>query len=164
MCDYSLEAYQSRPAAVGEKLTLERFPSGSMGFASGKSCDLAICVAADAKLRLEGIGEAVQKEYGVGPIEEVVMTRLEGGSYKDAVRFANGKEVLLQRLDCGLSAVLVAASSDLIDIDDIASPTAVREPELVYEKRPSPSRAPRRGGALVIRGRMGQGFVPFLKG
>ena len=48
MCDYSLEAYQSRPAAVGEKLTLERFPSGSMGFASGKSCDLAVCVAADA--------------------------------------------------------------------------------------------------------------------
>ena len=52
MCDYSLEAYQSRPAAVGEKLTLERFPSGSMGFASGKSCDLAVCVAADATLRL----------------------------------------------------------------------------------------------------------------
>ena len=90
-----------------------------------------VCVAADAKLRLEGIGEAVQKEHGVGPIEEVVMTRLEGGAYKDAVRFANGKEVLLQRLDCGLTAVLVAASSDLIDIEDIAPPTAVREPELV---------------------------------
>ena len=69
--------------------------------------------------------------YLIGPIEEVVMTRLEGGAYKDAVRFANGKEVLLQRLDCGLTAVLVAASSDLIDIEDIAPPTAVREPELV---------------------------------
>ena len=132
MCDYSLEAYQSRPAAVGEKLTLERFPSGSMGFASGKSCDLAVCVAADAKLRLEGIGEAVQKEHDVGPIEEVVMTRLEGGAYKDAVRFANGIEVLLQRLDCGLTAVLVADSPDLIDIEDIARPApAMREPELV---------------------------------
>ena len=106
MCDYSLEAYQSRPAAIGEKLTLGRFPSGSMGFASGQSCDLAVCVSADAQLRLEG------------------------GSYKDAIRFANGKEVLLQRLDCGLTAVLVAASSDLIDIDDIGTPM-VREPELV---------------------------------
>jgi len=131
MCDYSLEAYQSRPAAVGEKLTLERFPSGSIGFASGQSCDLAVCVPADAQLRLEGISEAVQKEHGVGPIEEVVMTRLEAGSYKDAVRFANGKEVLLQRLDSGLTAVLVASSADLIDIEDIAAPTAVREPELV---------------------------------
>ena len=129
MCDYSLEAYQSRPAAIGEKLTLERFPSGSMGFASGKACDTAVCVPADAKLRLEGIGEAVQKEHGIGPIEDVVMTRLEGGAYKDAVRFANGKEVLLQRLDCGLTAFLIAESSDLIDIDDIAP--AAREPELV---------------------------------
>jgi hypothetical protein len=101
-----------------------------MGFASGQSCDTAVCVPADAQLRLEGIGEAVQKAHGVGPIEEVVMTRLEGGSYKDAVRFANGKEVLLQRLDCGLTAVLVAGSADLIDIDDIATP-AMREPELV---------------------------------
>ena len=67
----------------------------------------------------------------MAPIEEVVMTRLEGGAYKDAVRFANGTEVLLQRLDCGLTAVVVATSGDLIDIDDIAAPTAVREPELV---------------------------------
>jgi hypothetical protein len=59
------------------------------------------------------------------------MTRLEGGAYKDAVRFTNGKEVLLQRLDCGLTAVLVASSADLIDIDDIAAPAAVREPALV---------------------------------
>ena len=108
MCDYSLEAYQSRPAAIGEKLTLERFPSGSMGFASGQSCDLAVCVPADAQLRLEGIGEAVQKEHGVGPIEEVVMTRLEGGPYKDAVRFSNGTEISLQRFDRGLTAVIVA--------------------------------------------------------
>ena len=41
MCDYSLEAYQSRPAEEGEKLTLERFPSGSQGFTTGSSCDLA---------------------------------------------------------------------------------------------------------------------------
>ena len=128
MCDYSLEAYQSRPAAIGEKLTLERFPSGSMGFASGKSCDTAVCVPADAKLRLEGIGEAVQKEHGVGPVEDVVMTRLEGGAYKDAVRFANGIEVLLQRLDCGLTAVLLADSPDLIDLDDIAPAARELEP------------------------------------
>src|SRR5262249_28835569 len=109
MCDYSLEAYQSRPAAIGEKLTLGRFTSGSKGFASGPTCDLAVCVPADARLHLEGISETVQKECGVGPVEDVVMTRIEGGAYKDAVRFSNGTEILLQRFDCGLTAVMVAS-------------------------------------------------------
>ena len=123
MCDYSLEAYQSRPAAIGEKLTLERFPSGSMGFTSGPACDLAVCVAADSQLRLEGIGETVQKAYGVGAIEEVVMTRLETGPHKDAVRFSNGTEVSLQRLDRGLTAVFVGSDEEPIDITGIAAKT-----------------------------------------
>ena len=116
MCDYSLEAYQSRPAAIGEKLTLERFPSGSMGFTNGPRCDLAVCVAADTQLRLEGIGEAMQKAYGVSASEEVVMTRLESGPHKDAVRFSNGTEISLQRLDRGLAAVVVASPADLVDV------------------------------------------------
>lgn len=128
MCDYSLEAYQSRPAAIGEKLTLDRFPSGSMGFSTGTSCDLAICVPADAHLRLEGIGEVIQKTCGVGAVEEVVMTHLEGGPYKDAVRFSNGTEVSLQKLDRGLTAVLVTPDVELIDVADIA---ARRVPEYV---------------------------------
>lgn len=129
MCDYSLEAYQSRPAEVGEKLTLERFASGSMGFTSGQACDLAVCVPADSKLRLEGIGETVQKAYGIGSVEEVVMTRLEAGPHKDAVRFSNGIEVSLQRLDRGLTAFLLPAPRSLIDIAEIAAPVAEREPE-----------------------------------
>jgi len=115
MCDYSLEAYQSRPAAVGEKLTLGRFVSGSMGFAAGTVCDTAVCIPAQSKLLLEGIGEAIQKELGVGAVEEVVMTRLEGGPYKDAVRFSNGVEILLQRLDVGLVAVVVGAPEMRVD-------------------------------------------------
>lgn len=122
MCDYSLEAYQSRPAAVGEKLTLERFSSGSMGFASGSTCNLAVCVPADTQLRLEGIGEAVQKAYGVAAVEEVTMTRLEGGMYRDAVKFFNGTEVLLQRLDRGLNAIVLAADEEPIDIAKPAVP------------------------------------------
>ena len=109
MCDYSLEAYRSRPAEEGEKLTLERFPSGSMGFTAGAVCDTAVCVPEGSHLLLQGIGDSVRESCGVGAVEEVVMTRLEGGLYKDAVRFANGTEILLQRLDCGLAAVFVGA-------------------------------------------------------
>lgn len=127
MCDYSLEAYQSRPAAVGEKLTLGRFASGSMGFASGTVCDTAVCIPAESKLLLEGIGESAQKEHGVGAVEEVAMTRLETGLYKDAVRFSNGTVVLLQRLTIGLSAVVMTYGAERAE----AAPAPVRELELV---------------------------------
>ncbi len=94
MCDYSLELYRSRPATEEEQYTLRRFPSGTMGFTAARDCETAVCIPADARLRLEGIGEAVQQAYSVGPIEEVVMTRVEGGAYahKDAVKFANGRK------------------------------------------------------------------------
>src|SRR5882672_2632092 len=86
MCDYSLELYRAVPAAAGEQYTLARFASGSMGFTSGKTCDTAVCVPADAHLRLEGISETLQRALNVGPIAEVVMTRLDTGPHKDAVR------------------------------------------------------------------------------
>src|SRR5258708_34423609 len=115
MCDYSLEAYLSRPAEEGEKLTLERFPSGSQGFTTGSACDLAVCVPAETHLLLQGIGETVRQACDVGAIEEVVMTRLEGGPYKDAVRFSNGTEILLQRFDRGLTVASVAFPADPIE-------------------------------------------------
>ena len=108
MCDYSLEAYRSRPAEEGEKLTLERFPSGSMGFTAGPVCDTAVCVPEGSHLIVQGIGDTVRESCGVGAVEESLMTRLADGPYRDAVRFANGKEILLQRLGRGLTAVVVA--------------------------------------------------------
>jgi len=118
MCDYSLELYRSVPAVAGEEYTLTRFGTGSMGFAAGKTCDTAACVPADAHLRLSGIGEALQAALGIGPVEEVVMTRLETGLHKDAVRFANGKIVSLQSLNAGLTASLVVVELEL-GMDDL---------------------------------------------
>lgn len=135
MCDYSLEAYRSRPAEEGEKLTLQRFPSGSMGFTAGPAgpvCDTAVCLPEGSHLIVQGIGEGVCQACGVGAVEEVVMTRLADGPYKDAVRFANGQELLLQRLDCGLTAVVVALPAARIEpevkIEPVAAPAT---PELV---------------------------------
>jgi hypothetical protein len=113
MCDYSLELYRSVPAAVGESYKLVRFGTGSMGFAAGTSCDTAACVPAGAHLRLDGIDQALQQTLGIGPVEEVVMTRLEGGLHKDAVRFANGREISLQSLNPGLSATMFVPLPDL---------------------------------------------------
>jgi len=75
----SLEAYLSRPAEEGEKLTLERFPSGSQGFTTRARAVTWPCVSpTETHLLLEGIGETVRQACGVGAVEEVVMTRLEG--------------------------------------------------------------------------------------
>jgi hypothetical protein len=116
MCDYSLELYRSRPAEQDEQLTLERFSSGSMGFASGRHCDTAVCIPADARLRLVGIAETVQRTLGVGATEEVVMTRLEHGPHKDAVHFANGRDVCLQSLNSGLTAIVLSLTPEIRNI------------------------------------------------
>jgi len=113
MCDYSLELYRSVPAAVGESYKLVRFGTGSMGFAAGSACDTAACVPAGAHLRLEGIDEALQQTLGIKSTEEVVMTRLEGGLHKDAVRFTNGREISLQSLNPGLTATMFVVLPDL---------------------------------------------------
>lgn len=99
MCDYSLELYRSKPARIGEKYVLTRFRSGAVGFASPGDCSTAVCIPYDAELRLEGISEALQRELGVGPDEEVTFARVDNGAYRDGVRFANGAEASLQRLN-----------------------------------------------------------------
>jgi hypothetical protein len=87
-----------------------------MGFTAGHDCDTAVCMPADAHLRLEGIGETVQRAFAIGPVAEVVMTRLEvtGHAHRDAVRLSNGKQVLLQSLNAGVTAVMMGSISDLL--------------------------------------------------
>ena len=116
MCDYSLELYRSRPAAQEEQYTLHRFPSGTMGFVAGADCETAVCMPAGARLSLEGINETVQRAFSIGPREEVAMTRLEvtGHAHRDAVRFGNGREVLLQSLNAGVTCRLAPRDLDKV--------------------------------------------------
>jgi hypothetical protein len=113
MCDYSLEAYRTQPAEKGETYVLERFPSGSMGFTAQAGCGTAACIPADSRLRLDGIAEAVRLSFGLQPSEVVTMTRLDGHTYRDAVRFENGRELLLQSLNPGVKATVLAFVSDI---------------------------------------------------
>ena len=113
MCDYSLKAYQSRPAVTGERYVLDQFPSGSKGFTTRPGCTTAVCMAADARLRLEGISYALQEAHGIGAVEEVTMIRHEPGPYHDGVRFRNGREILLQALDRGVRATVLPAEIDI---------------------------------------------------
>ena len=65
---------------------------------------IAACVPPGARLKLQDIPNYVQAGCRVGPVEEVTFTQLTATpyEYRDAVRFDNGQEVLLQDLEIGL--------------------------------------------------------------
>ena len=64
----------------------------------------AVCIPPGARLLVDGIPSLMQKRFGVGPREEVTFAQLtaEPFRYHDAIRFANGQEILLQKFSDGL--------------------------------------------------------------
>jgi hypothetical protein len=148
MCDYSLQGLPNRLAAEGEELVAHRFLTSTIGFTSPHEAraaqkrsgfwaaikDLfsvetgpsatAVCIPPGARLSLQDTPERPQREFGVGPNEEVTFTQLTAQpyAYRDAVRFDNGREVLLQKLEPGQRAVVLR----------LALPEEVAEPETAY--------------------------------
>jgi hypothetical protein len=154
MCDYSLQGLPNRLAAEGEELVVHRFPTGTIGFtspqeaqaiaearAAQKRADFwatikcwfgvepelsatAVCIPPGARLSLQDIPDRLQREFGVGPNEEVTFTQLTAQpyAYRDAVRFDNGREVLLQKLEPGQRAVVLR----------LALAEEVADPETAY--------------------------------
>ena len=112
MCDYSLAGMSNRLAVPGEDLRVHRFLTGSRGLVSSRrglreflfpSTAVAVCIPPGAQLRLHGIPEPMQHKLGVSAVEEVVFTQRTADAYvhRDSVRFQNGRELLLQELQCG---------------------------------------------------------------
>jgi hypothetical protein len=50
MCDFSLHAVKSRPAEVGDKLTIHQFPFGTRGFSAPEDIDVAVCLRPGTEL------------------------------------------------------------------------------------------------------------------
>jgi hypothetical protein len=129
MCDYSLMGVPNRLAQNGEDLVAHRFRTGSLGLAPAGACTqadvvgtgtgfwwmlkaflrgeptqaVAVCVPPGARLLLGDIPEPLQQSLRVGSAEEVTFTQLTATAsmYRDAFRFKNGAELLLQRLSEG---------------------------------------------------------------
>jgi hypothetical protein len=83
----------------------------------------AVCVPPGARLRVCDIPERLQQELGVGYIEDVTFVQLsaEPRQYRDAVRFSNGSEILLQRLTTGQRAYVLHLGDD---VDEILVPAS----------------------------------------
>ena len=105
-CDYSLEAYRSRPAQLGERYETHVFESHSVGFVAPGDPSTAVCMECDMKLTLEGIPERVQRAKRVLANEDVTFARIEKGVHHDGVRLGNGAEVTLQELGPGVKGSL----------------------------------------------------------
>jgi len=132
MCDYSLAEVRSRLAVEGEDLTVYRFPTGTLGFTapaeleqrpemrgwrswfSLRQVPCAVCIPPGARLVLRDIPARLQSSLGIGAEEEVVFTQLgmDAGRHRDAIRFRNNRELLLQRLAEGQRARMVSLGGD----------------------------------------------------
>ncbi len=131
MCDYSLEHYNSRPAQQGETYETRRFPSGSIGFVVPGEASIAICMSCDTRIRLENLPASLVEKLAVGTAALVTFTRLETSTYRDGVRFDNGRAVTLQELGSGVRAMVEDA---LVSPEPALMPYASRvrqRPELV---------------------------------
>jgi hypothetical protein len=126
MCDYSLMGVPNRLAREGEDLVVYEFWTGSRGLTPGSTNTdtqkryegfgvvkrlfgnlepeaVAVCIPPGARLLLGDIPEDVQNLFRVGASEEVTFTQLTAAAntHRDAVRFDDGREILLQRLKKG---------------------------------------------------------------
>lgn len=108
MCDYSLEAYRTRPAREGERYVTTRFASGSIGLAAPGDVMTPVCVACDTPLHIEGIPAFVRERLGVKAIADATLVHLDQGSFRDGVRFENGATIGLQQLGTGVGVTVTA--------------------------------------------------------
>jgi hypothetical protein len=138
MCDYSLEALRTRLGVETEDLILCRFPGGTLGMAPAaefqaykesrgwlpvlnrREVPCAVCIPPGAHLLLRDIDERLQRQIGVGAEEHVVFTQTSADAWRhrDGIRFANGQEIMLQRLNEGQRATILSLSSETVEETD----------------------------------------------
>lgn len=94
----------------------------------------AVCIPPGARLRLQDIPARLQHDVGAGPVEDVTFTQITAAvnSYRDAVRFPNGREVRLQELREGQRVtVLDLSAAEELDLEKLREERA----EFTYRLR-----------------------------
>ena len=126
MCDYSLHFVASRPAKVGDKLISTRFANSlTRGFASVDDANVAVCLLPGTELAFEKNVEH-QNLLNVLPPRKLgqrvarfrKIKENEPTSHHDALEFADGQLVLVNRLCEGQRATVLQLP---------ANPRAARE-------------------------------------
>ena len=141
MCDYSLHLLGSRPAKVGDKLTVSDFgiPCGTRGFAAPEDAYLAVCLLPGTEL---SFANDVRRESSWGPWSVKIKHKTAifrqinkewMAVHHDALEFPDGQIVLLTYLQKGQQATVLQlpASAGVSDESGAAASRRARLPGLV---------------------------------
>src|SRR5271166_3140353 len=115
MCDYSLYSIKSRPAKIGDKLTVRDFGTGTRGFAASEDATVAVCVLPGTEL---AFADAVKRlQLRLWPRNDKVIkhktaifrqiNKEKVVAHHDALEFPDGQIVLLTCLREGQEATVL---------------------------------------------------------
>jgi hypothetical protein len=135
MCDYSLEQVASRPAAAGQQLKVTQFPPFmTRGFAEIGNPGVAICLLPGTEVAFEAevwaepnfplmpkhrIGERLARFRQI----DLEIPRV----HHDALEFANGEIVLVNRLLLGQTATVLQLPKEALRAAAAAESSAMRQ-------------------------------------
>jgi hypothetical protein len=105
MCDYSLQHVHSRPAAVGDKLTVKSFGMGTFSFACQHDSAVAVCVLPGTELVFDDNVKLYSfdyvREYAILPHRTAIFRQIDMDRpfcHHDAIEFPDGLQILLNFL------------------------------------------------------------------
>ena len=142
MCDYSLHLLRSRPAKVGDKLTVSYFgiPHGTRGFAAPEDKNVAVCLLPGTELSFanEVRRESMWMPWGTKIIKykTAIFRQINKewlGTHHDALEFPDGQIAVLNWLKPGQQATVLQlpASAGVSDEPSAAVSRRARLPGLV---------------------------------
>ena len=115
MCDYSLTNVRSRPAQVGDNLTVRDFGTGTRGFCAPEDASTAVCLLHGTELAFSG--EVMCLATGLFPWRERALSystaifrqisKDKVAAHHDALEFPDGRQVLLTLLCEGQTATVL---------------------------------------------------------
>jgi hypothetical protein len=126
MCDYSLEHIASRPAVVGDELTVTRFVSCTTGF-EGADKNVAVCLLPGTEIAFSAPIQKITTQYyglssephtyehAVGVFTQIIKPEMTCGYHKDALELPDGQKVLLNDLAVGQKATVLQLPKAGID-------------------------------------------------
>ena len=122
MCDYSLHTVASRPARVGDALVTKSFPGTlTRGFASADQPNVAVCVLPGTEIAFERdvrwsrpFWELLQRAPSSGKVVRFRQVNVDRPNmHHDAIKFPNGKIVLLTAIRPGQKALVLQMPATL---------------------------------------------------
>jgi hypothetical protein len=131
MCDYSLEQVASRPAVVGDELTVTRFGHGTTGFSGKEDFSTAVCLLPGTEIAFdEPIQEGIyseEKNFGkVAVFTQIIRPEMTWGYHKDGLEFPDGRKILLTHLKPGQMATVLQLPKEQtvshLEMQDIEAP------------------------------------------